>query len=784
MGLPGLKPAVTLTQEDWGNLLYDPGSGVSLALSDTEAGLLKLYNGRQSPGALANLAQANGPSVTEPQARTVLERLAAHGFLAAPVSGASAPPEPLAAVEIVPAFRGDLTCVRSTAAYGLYEVQVPDAGVSFTLYDYELSAGRLLDGRRTVEEVVAALARLGVATTAAGLTRFVRSMEALGLLAPHGTESRGGTTWAPRSDWGLEVRDTFATALRLMRVGQLQEALAYVEAFQQLDPSAPEATELKDRIEQMTQGRVSPQVPFDGLYPSPPAAPAVEPPPPPVDEALEPVAAPPPPPPVVPAVPAPRASPAGPPRGLPTTTTPMMAGLQAPAPVVPPVRQTLVYAMSPVEEQPPESVSAQLSSMTPAATPYLTGTLVDPPSAEASVQVDPALAPEPPPAPAPPAPEVPSAPLAALSDVPGQPGPAPAAAAEERAGSSPGWPGVPPLVPDDVEPAGSPPPVGQATADTTSRVPRRTGSRLGLKIALGALTLAILALAVPVPRPVRANCLLKPVVAGEPQAPRDGQVSELIAADGAAVEQGAGLAMLAVEELTAREQELEQSIAAAKKALLKLDGLAKSPKARKAQTAVTRADRELQKAKAAVARLEKNLDPAKKPPAPLVKARKAADAKQRARDKAQAVLDRELRAADRATHEKVLEGADGVRAEIAAAKEASVISAPAAGRFVAPVKHAVGMGVKQDERYGTIAVRNQWWVTVQGLPPATEPNTAFIEFSGKRLPIQSGKLTGSGATRTLEGLVRMAETRAPEKPVAVMQGGRMPLALRLLDALR
>jgi hypothetical protein len=182
------------------------------------------------------------------------------------------PDAPLAAGDCVPLFRTDL-CVARGASPGLYDVSVPGSERRFTVYEFELAIGRLLDGRRTAAEVVEHGVRLGIPVDLAGLHKFVRQMGHYGFLAPTGTPlaAGGGGTWAERDAWDEGARTLFQTGVRLMRAGRPADAASYFEAVLDMHPGSAEANEMLAIVGKGT-ALVAP--PPGGALPASPPAPS------------------------------------------------------------------------------------------------------------------------------------------------------------------------------------------------------------------------------------------------------------------------------------------------------------------------------------------------------------------------------------------------------------------------------------------------------------------------------------------------------------------------------
>src|SRR5262245_12205409 len=90
----------------------------------------------------------------------------------------NAPPRSLTPGDPLPKFRADLKVSKKGA--GLFEVEDPQSGKKFTLYDFELSLARLLNGGRNAGELVDEGVRLGIPVTLETLPKFLRQLKAYG----------------------------------------------------------------------------------------------------------------------------------------------------------------------------------------------------------------------------------------------------------------------------------------------------------------------------------------------------------------------------------------------------------------------------------------------------------------------------------------------------------------------------------------------------------------------------------------------------------------------------
>lgn len=190
---------------------------------------------------------------------------------AAPTAAEMAPadaalPELQLLSDVVPNLRSDLLIEPRPGEAGLFNVgRADDPGRVFTLYDFEVSLARMLDGHRTVSALIEAAAKIGIPVTLESLRKFVRQMRAYQFVqeTPTAATDPGGG-WAPRTEWPPEVREMFQSALRTFRNDRLTEARGYLEALLQIQPDVAEAHELLQRIEErILSGEASPRPALD-----------------------------------------------------------------------------------------------------------------------------------------------------------------------------------------------------------------------------------------------------------------------------------------------------------------------------------------------------------------------------------------------------------------------------------------------------------------------------------------------------------------------------------------
>lgn len=269
MSLPGLKASIEFTSGEQGEGLVDRDTGTTLQLSAVEATLLRSWDGTVSAGALADLVLLQGVSVEPRQVEQFFARLERSGLLATPAPTVPffSPSSPGVETEedVVPLLRNDLIITPSKSSRSTLDVFDPAFDRSFTLYDFEISIARMLDGRRTAGEIIVAANRLGIPATLATLRTFLQQLRAYQFIDTN-APAADASTWAPRKEWTIEVRELYASALRLMRASRFEEARQYVDAMVAADPSNQEAAALRQRIDAEALGSGEMLVPFDDLH--------------------------------------------------------------------------------------------------------------------------------------------------------------------------------------------------------------------------------------------------------------------------------------------------------------------------------------------------------------------------------------------------------------------------------------------------------------------------------------------------------------------------------------
>ena len=268
MSLPGLKPSVELEPGPSSPQLVDRESGQKLPISEMEARVLSLWDGVQTATGLSAKLFVDGLDIEPWQVEQFFVRLARAEVLGvnAPVVPGFTPAGPGVEepTDIVPTLRGDLIITQSATSKGTLEVKDPLSSRSFTLYDFEVSIARMLDGKRSAAEVLDAANRLGIPVTLPTLKTFLQQLRAYQFIDLSTTG--GESTWPKRKQWTPGVRELYQSALRLMRSGKFDEARGYVDAMVEADPGNEEAAALRQRIYDEAMGASELSVPFDTLH--------------------------------------------------------------------------------------------------------------------------------------------------------------------------------------------------------------------------------------------------------------------------------------------------------------------------------------------------------------------------------------------------------------------------------------------------------------------------------------------------------------------------------------
>ncbi|MBS2028481.1 MAG: HlyD family efflux transporter periplasmic adaptor subunit [Deltaproteobacteria bacterium] len=165
--------------------------------------------------------------------------------------------------DVVPALRADLELGDPVPGRGEGDIRLshPQTGKALVLKGVEVSVARMLDGRRTADDVINAAAKIGIPMKLQGLNGFIHKLEREGLLVEAPAPRPDGiSTWEPRAEWSVEVRTLFQAALRAARAEDFASARSRLEQLLAISPDTAEAKGLLQWVMQ----RLFPDVHADG----------------------------------------------------------------------------------------------------------------------------------------------------------------------------------------------------------------------------------------------------------------------------------------------------------------------------------------------------------------------------------------------------------------------------------------------------------------------------------------------------------------------------------------
>ncbi|MBK7865454.1 MAG: tetratricopeptide repeat protein [Archangiaceae bacterium] len=162
------------------------------------------------------------------------------------VAGVASDTAALGLADVPPPLRADLQIAAPQG--GLVNITNPTTGKTFALYDFEASLARMLDGSRTMAQILEGGGRLGIPGDLSSINQFVRQLGRYGFLGPRRQRgepaSAGSGPWPSRQRWDESVRALYQAGVRLSRQGRYAEAVPYFEAMLQQSPENPEAAEM------------------------------------------------------------------------------------------------------------------------------------------------------------------------------------------------------------------------------------------------------------------------------------------------------------------------------------------------------------------------------------------------------------------------------------------------------------------------------------------------------------------------------------------------------------
>ena len=170
--------------------------------------------------------------------------------------------------DVVPALHRNLSFSDTPQGLGTGFLSVKNfaTGEETYLRGFEYSLARLLDGRRTAQEVVRAAEALGLPVTLGDLEGFVKKMEERHLVGEEPEPmGEGMSPWRRRDPWSAQTRELFRSALRNGRGGKMEEAISTLDVLLGDAPATIEAVALRRRLDEQ---RKSPQttLPFRAVF--------------------------------------------------------------------------------------------------------------------------------------------------------------------------------------------------------------------------------------------------------------------------------------------------------------------------------------------------------------------------------------------------------------------------------------------------------------------------------------------------------------------------------------
>ncbi len=181
-------------------------------------------------------------------------------------------PDQLSLSDVVPVLRADLKIGDPQPGRGESEIHVEDPLTQkfLVMKGFELSLARMLNGRRTAEEVLTAAGQIGLPMSIESLNGFLRKLRKEGFL----TEMAGMapvdiTTWEARSEWNEEIRRLFQEALREARADRFVAAKSRLDALLARSPAIKEAQQLLHWVMQRLRPESgSDSTPFSDVFAS------------------------------------------------------------------------------------------------------------------------------------------------------------------------------------------------------------------------------------------------------------------------------------------------------------------------------------------------------------------------------------------------------------------------------------------------------------------------------------------------------------------------------------
>ena len=155
--------------------------------------------------------------------------------------------EQLSLSDVVPVLRADLKIGDPQPGRGESEIRVehPVTAKALMLKGFEVSLARMLNGRRTAEEVLSAAGQIGLPLSLDSFNGFLHKLHKEGFLTELPAKVPDDiTTWEARAEWNEEIRRLFQEALREARADRFVAAKSRLDALLARAPATKEAQQL------------------------------------------------------------------------------------------------------------------------------------------------------------------------------------------------------------------------------------------------------------------------------------------------------------------------------------------------------------------------------------------------------------------------------------------------------------------------------------------------------------------------------------------------------------
>jgi multidrug efflux pump subunit AcrA (membrane-fusion protein) len=156
--------------------------------------------------------------------------------------------EPLSLSDVVPVLRADLKIGEPLPGRGESEIKVehPVTSKVLMLKGFEVSIARMLNGRRTAEEVLSAAGQIGLPLSIESFNGFLHKLHKEGFLTelPARPPEEDIRSWEPRAEWSDEIRRLFQEALREARGERFVAAKSRLDTLLARAPATREAQQL------------------------------------------------------------------------------------------------------------------------------------------------------------------------------------------------------------------------------------------------------------------------------------------------------------------------------------------------------------------------------------------------------------------------------------------------------------------------------------------------------------------------------------------------------------